>query len=129
MNQNKYQALNLTGFDGRTCELWCEDISDGHHTMTELYNHRHALFCALLNRLDFNYDIFRFKSKLHHDGTMFNNWFIAGIIISKSSGRQEQITYHLPLKWWDKLRINELERAPEWDGHNSSDVIDRLLNL
>jgi hypothetical protein len=39
------------------------------------------------------------------------------------------ITYHLPLDhFWSKLDdINELEYAPEWDGHTSDDVITRLF--
>jgi hypothetical protein len=65
------------------------------------------------------------KSKLHADGTMFDGWFIAGI--GKAMG--EQITYHLPLKYWDECEGKELEHAPEWDGHTPAEVLERLKNL
>lgn len=112
--------------------IQAEDVGDEYHTITELYEHRHALFCALCNSLDKLTPLasqFRaWKSRYHNDGTMYDGWFIAGIdkrgIESRSS-----ITYHLPLSLWDKFRIIELPRAPEFDGHSSSDVIERLYQL
>jgi len=110
-------------------------VRDEYHSMDELYDHRMTLFCALLrvwNEWSGQYseedDIPVWKSKLHSDGTMFGpEWFIAGI------GRQKgkQITYHLKVDpYWDQLEnIQELERAPEWDGHNSNDVLERLRKL
>lgn len=40
-----------------------------------------------------------------------------------------QITYHLPAEDWDTLRVPELETAPEWDGHTSDDVLERIYKL
>ncbi len=91
------------------------ETSDGYHTFNELYEHRHAMFSILCR--DYN----GWKSKLHADGTMFDGWFIAGI--QTPSG---QATYHLPLAWWNRLKCCEFERAPEWDGHTSDDVLRRL---
>ena len=95
-------------------------IGDEYHLMDELYEHRHFLFMALCKNVKYSW-----KSKLHSDGTMFENYFIMGI----GRDRGKQITYHLPLEYWDECNVSELERAPEWDGHDSNDVIFRLRTL
>lgn len=94
------------------------ETSDGYHTFNELYEHRHALFrLACLN-----YD--GWKSKLHDDGTMFDGWFIAGVETPDG-----QVTYHLPIALWDSFAVKIYVRAPKWDGHTSSDVVNRLAKL
>jgi len=105
-------------------------ISDGYHTFKELYEHRIALFIALCNfgKRTGDYEGFIFdawKSKKHHDGTVMEGWFIA--CLEKEKGKQ--ISYHLPIEMWDKLEVDQLEKAPEWDGHTPDDVIKRLLEL
>lgn len=100
-------------------------ISDGYHTFGELYEHRIALFIVLCNYLEGITQDFIWKSKKHHDGTMFDGWFIAGI----GKARGEQISYHLPMNKWDLLKVDELDKAPEWDGHTPKDVVERLLKL
>lgn len=93
-------------------------LSDGFHTFDELYEHRHTLFMVLYNQ---NLDI-AWKSKLHPDGTMFEgDWFIAGLNLPNGA-----ITYHIPMRLWDSFDGQELERAPEWDGHTAEDVLKRL---
>ena len=108
------------------------EVSDGYHTFDELYEHRIVLFIALCKILyaDPQYqtgqkaDIWR--SKLHSDGTSFDGWFIMGIGRNKG----EQITYHLPISKWDETEFAETrEKAPEFDGHTSDDVLERLKNL
>lgn len=96
------------------------DITDGYHTFSELYSHRCTLFSALLK----SHKDISWKSKRHSDGSSFDDWFIAGMNLPSG-----MITYHLPIdQFWDKLSdINELEYAPEWDGHTSNDVVKRLL--
>lgn len=104
------------------------NVSDGYHTMSELYEHRHALFAALCNVLaqskpsDKHWRVW--KSKLHYDGTMYDGWFIAGI-----TGNHGDMTYHIPLEWWDKFRVQAIEKAPEFKGYTSKDVMERLLKL
>lgn len=98
------------------------DIRDEYHSMNELYDHRMMLFVALLNCCR---DVNKvFKSKLHHDGTMFGpEWFIAGI---EQDGKC-WLSYHLKVDpYWDMMGSYEVERAPEWDGHTSKDVLERL---
>ncbi len=110
------QDLLIEGFDTM-------QVSDGFHTMDELYEHRIVLFIALCSVCE-KMEIWR--SKLHSDGTMFDGQFILGM--KKEAG--EQITYHLPLKYWSYTEFAEtLEEAPEWDQHTSSDVLERLKNL
>ncbi len=108
-------------------------ISDGYHTFGELYDHRSALFIALCHAgviRDIQGDtVFGnvpvWKSLRHSDGTMYQGWFIAGIGAKKG----DQISYHLPMRYWDKLQVAEVSQAPEFDGHTSQDVIERLLSL
>jgi hypothetical protein len=105
------------------------DVSDGYHTMHELYKHRMALNIALFhlwNRISRNGgpSPIVLKSKLHSDGTMFPDYFIV-MAITKFG----QISYHYRMKHWNKFEIPEVERAPAYDGHTSMDVYERLLEL
>lgn len=109
-------------------------VTDGYHTMEELYDHRMALNIALFNiihngltpyrgnQLPFGYKVM--KSKKHHDGTMFDGYFIVMAITP-----QGQISYHYKLEHWDQFRVPEVERTPEWDGHGSLQVMERLKKL
>lgn len=96
------------------------EISDGYHTFNDLYFHRMILFSVICKQnLDKSW-----KSKLHHDGTMYPEYFIVGVTTDLG-----QFTYHYHERYWDHFKsINELDRAPEWDGHTSFDVT-RLLGL
>lgn len=94
-------------------------ISDGYHTFNELYYHRMILFSVVCN----TYRSLAWKSKLHHDGTMFDDYFIVGI--GTPNG---QYTYHYDIKYWDFFEVEELEKGHEWDGHQPKDII-RLLTL
>lgn len=110
---------------------------DGYHTFDELYEHRIELFIALCKITqrwsdedqrgalqDFDNP---WRSKLHSDGSFLKGWFIMGIG-NKEPGKQ--ITYHLPLSRWDDVDFAEtLEKAPEFDGHTSDDVINRLRDI
>jgi hypothetical protein len=95
--------------------------SDGYHTFDELYDQRAVLFAALCRA----YPDKAWRSKLHHDGTMFDGgYFIVGIETIKG-----QYTYHYKLHRWDLYDdCKTLDRAPEWDGHTDKDV-KRLLFL
>ena len=95
------------------------DTSDGYHTFNELYHHRAVLFAALQNA----YPDLSWKAKKHADGTMFNDSFIAGI-----NTPDGMYTYHCDLSEWDMFTCNEIEYAPEWDGHMPKDV-GRVLSL
>lgn len=95
-------------------------VSDKWHTFEELYFHRMILFLSL----QLAHKDKAWKSKQHHDSTMFDDSFIVGIDTPKG-----QYSYHYDLKFWDLFKeIKELDKAPEWDGHKPSDV-SRLLSL
>jgi len=120
----KEEAINTIIAGG--CDT--NKISDGYHTFEELYEHRIELFIALCHMITLKFgtssvkhDVW--KSMQHSDGTSMAGWFVMGI------GRHEgeQITYHLPMKYWDQIRFAEvLSSAPKWDGHTSNDVLTRL---
>lgn len=95
------------------------EVSDGDHTFNELYMHRTTLFNIILCQNKDN----AWKSKLHYDGTMFDDYFIAGVTTPEG-----EYTYHQHMDYWDKFDVEERERAPEWDGHKSEDIV-RLYSL
>ena len=106
-------------------EIECETgkVSDGYHTFDELYDHRCLNFLlahALWHQAALPHSG-AWKSRKHHDGSGFEGWFIAGLTLPAGS-----ISYHIPDKYWDLCKGHELETAPEWDGHTSADVIERL---
>lgn len=109
-------------------------ISDGYHTFGELYDHRIQLFITacrlhvaqavlLYGGSDYG---FVWRTKLHSDGSSFDGWFVLGI----NGQPGKQITYHLPVSKWDECNFAEtLDKAPEFDGHTSADVLERLKSL
>lgn len=98
-----------------------QGVSDGFHTFYELYWHRHQLFICLMH----SWPQYAWKSKTHSDGSSIEGWFIAGMF--KENGKQ--ITYHLPLSLWGAIQVDELEKAPEYDGHTAKNVAFRLYKL
>lgn len=104
-------------------------VSDGYHTMDELYDHRQLLYIALCKTMTTHDELCAipvWRSKSHSDGTMFEGMFILGI--GEEPGKQ--ITYHLPLSLWDQTSFaKNYETAPEWDGHTPEDVLNRLMTL
>lgn len=95
------------------------EISDGSHTFDELYYHRMVLFAVICNT---NKDR-AWKSLVHNDGTMFEDYFICGIKTNEG-----QFTYHYHKNFWDWFKVKVIEKAPAWDGHTADDII-RLLSL
>ena len=89
------------------------DASDGYHKIKELYDHRCQLFAVICN----THKESAWKSKLHHDGTMYPDYFIVG-----ASTPEGDYTYHYHINEWDLFDVKELEKAPEWDGHQPSDI-------
>lgn len=96
------------------------EISDGYHTFDELYHHRAVLFAVICNQ---NSKI-AWKSKLHADGTMYDNYFVVGLKTPEGD-----YSYHYAIEgYWDVFDVEEVERAPEFDGHQPSDI-GRLLTI
>lgn len=97
------------------------ETSDGYHTFNELYDHRAKLFSVIVRCFKDR----AWKSKLHHDGTMYEGMFIVGI-----ETPQGQATYHYDTdSYWNVFDCKELARAPEWDGHTPEQAISRIASL
>jgi len=97
------------------------ETSDGYHTFNELYHHRAVLFSVIVA----NYPDRAWKSKKHHDGTMYENMFIVGIDTPDG-----QATYHYDVDpYWDMFKCRVLDNAPEWDGHTPAQAIERIGKL
>lgn len=94
------------------------NTSDGYHTFNELYHHRAVLFSVIVKAFPER----AWKSRKHHDGTMYDGMFIVGI-----DTPQGQATYHYDLDpYWKMFKCQELECAPEWDGHTPAEAIARI---
>lgn len=97
------------------------DTSDGFHTFNELYHHRAVLFSFIVTC----FPGASWKSMRHHDGTMYDGMFIVGIETPWG-----QATYHYDAEpYWDMFPCEELDRAPEWDGHTPDQAIERIERL
>lgn len=94
-------------------------ISDGSHTFDELYHHRMILFSIICNS---NVAV-AWKSWKHHDGTMYDDYFIVGVTTPEGD-----YSYHYHKDHWNRFSVKELDLAPEWDGHKPEDI-ERLLSL
>lgn len=104
------------------------EVSDGYHTFDELYEHRITLFIALCKSLKDDVGDWRhvWRSELHSDGSSFEGWFVLGIGTEKG----HQITYHLPIDKWDETDFAlTRDKAPDFDGHTSADVLERIKKL
>lgn len=108
------------------------EVSDGYHTFTELYDHRITLFIALCRHMHEllgmenpgKFEVWR--SHRHSDESMYPGEFVMGI--GKEKGKQ--ITYHIPIERWHETNFaQEIDTAPEFDGHTPSDVLERLKTL
>lgn len=124
----KEEAINVIISTG--CDT--NKISDGYHTFGELYEHRITLFIALCREL-MNNPSYQdgqksevWRSHKHSDGSSFEGWFLLGI----GKERGDQITYHMPIDKWDQCAFAyTYDKAPDFDGHSSSDVLNRLNML
>lgn len=133
-----HHQLSLTATPGEVnsfLSMWKENggdigkIHDGYHSFDQLYDHRIELFITICKQFIYAADQTRvvWFSEKHSDGSSYPGWFIMGIGIPKGS----QITYHLPEKYLERVSnlFTRLDKAPEWDGHTSDDVIERLKKI
>lgn len=108
------------------------EISDGDHTLKDLYFARMLLNAALFNEWSgWNFPHKRVrsvqKSKLHADGTMFEGgWFIVMAEVLQRDGSFKQISFHYEILYWDLFQINPRVRAAEWDGHDAQEAYRRI---
>lgn len=88
------------------------EISDGYHTFNELYEHRVLLW---INLVQLQHPDICYLVENHYEG-----WFLLGVETPVG-----QLSYHCPNKHLDLVE-NIPRRQPEFDGHTSEDVIERL---
>ena len=102
------------------------DVSDGYHTFNELYEFRKVYNAALFNFWSAYHYFPVVKSYRHSDGELCfgGGWFI--VVATLPTG---QISNHYENKDWDLFRCDIVENAPVWDGHTSTDVVNRLKEL
>jgi len=98
-------------------EINCS-TSDVFHTFDEIY-HRTLLFAAICNML---HDC-SWKSRKHADGTMYDGYFIAGLVTDKGDA-----TYYCELKYWDRFEVIERVTAPQFDGHTPEQAVQRIFD-
>jgi hypothetical protein len=104
-------------------EILGEDLdcmNDNCHSFNELYIHRTLLFASLINISNEN---LTWKSKLHHDRTSYDGYFIVGI-----ETEEGQATYHVENKYWYYFLCKEIETAPPFDGHTPEESISRIFD-
>ena len=118
----KYDAINSAiDLINNPSLLVTGDTSDGYHTFNELYHHRAVLFSVIVKAFPNQ----AWKSKKHHDGSMYDGMFIVGIETPDG-----QASYHYDVNpYWDMFNCKELEYAPEWDGHTPEQAIARIEKL
>ena len=120
--KEKYDAINSAiDLINNPSLLVTGDTSDGYHTFNELYHHRAVLFSVIVKA----FPDLAWKSKKHHDGSMYDGMFIVGIETPDG-----QASYHYDVNpYWDMFNCKELEYAPEWDGHTPEQAIARIGKL
>lgn len=111
MDINSIKEMYNTAADNK-------EFYDGHHSMKELYFNRMLLTLVIAH----TYPESCYKSKLHDDGTMFDDSFI--ITFETPEG---DYSYHYNIKYWDLFEIEERPKA-YYDGHKPNDI-GRLLSL
>lgn len=118
----KYDAINSAiDLINNPSLLVTGDTSDGYHTFNELYHHRAVLFSVIVKAFPDQ----AWKSRKHHDGSMYDGMFIVGIETPNG-----QASYHYDINpYWDMFQCKELEYAPEWDGHTPVQAIARIGKL
>ena len=97
--------------------------SDGYHSFDELYNHRHALFLALIAMMPSG----RAWAAFEKAEAFGNEWILVGITLPTGP-----VSYHLPRRFLNSVCVagaTLLDKAPPFDGHTSSDVVDRLTRF
>lgn len=97
--------------------------SDSYHTFDELYRYRMLYNAAFANEYHVNYGRV-IKSWRHSDGELCfgkDNYFV--VVMNLPTG---QISNHYKGEFWDLFDVEEVERAPEWDGHTPQQAAERL---
>jgi hypothetical protein len=109
------------------------EISDGYHTFNQLYDHRCVLFIVLAKQIALASQMTGDKYTRKLPKVWYwvedeeSEWFLMGIGVDPG----EQMTYHLNVKFLPQVSMfaAKMQDKPEFDGHTSDDVLERLKRL
>lgn len=104
-----------------------DTIMERQDLIEELYDFRLTYNALLFNEWAENQKYEVYKSRRHGDGEFCfdGEYFI--VVAQLPTG---QVTNHYHIRHWDMFKINEYEKVKEdFDGHTSSDVIERLQQV
>jgi len=109
---------------GKEFKIVGDDISDGYHTFDELYEHRCLLFIAFVLQLNCEH-----LDRVYYVQDHMEGWDL--LVIEQISSKEApiQISYHVPKQFRDAYEYKVPRKNIDehvWDGHTSSDVLDRL---
>jgi hypothetical protein len=98
----------------KTFKIVNGDMSDGYHTFDELYEHR----CLLFINFCLSHYVHAYW-RPHYEG-----WPLIGMETPFG-----QVTYHVPEKYLPLFSTKIKQGGPEWDGHTSAQVVERLAKF
>lgn len=104
-----------------------QDVSDGYHTFSELYEFRMMYNAALFNEWAALGLFEVHKSFKHYDGEFCfgGGWFIVVAMLPRG-----QITNHYKNDYWNLFNVPvEGKALHEYDGHTPKDALDRLKSV
>jgi hypothetical protein len=99
-------------------------ISDGYHTIEEVYYQRMLYNAAFINKIARNNNNV-VKSTRHSDGELC---FDGGYFIVVMELPTGQISNHYEMKYWNLFKCKHAYKAPAWDGHDSRTANGRLFD-
>ena len=120
-NEEIVSAIIARGF----CDA--NHVSDGYHTFHDLYEFRKLYNAALFNEWATAGKYQVHKSIRHNDGELCfgGGWFVVVAVLPTG-----QISNHYKMDDWGLFKIPSTGLARfAYDGHTSSDVLDRLAAL
>lgn len=96
-----------------------KDVSDGYHTIDELYQHRILLFLLLCKTSSY---VCYYKEDPNAP-----DWVIVYLYLTPGN---TQISYHVPKTYLPAIKKFATEdHDHKWDGHTSNDVLARLEEI
>jgi hypothetical protein len=102
-----------------------KDVSDGYHTFGE-YTDTRNLWCMnyLKERPDISWKSLRHYDEENDPMSNFNDDFVVGVNTPKGP-----VAQHIKLKYWDEVKIPEIDHAPKYDGYTFEDATERIKSL
>ncbi len=99
-------------------------ISDGYHTFEQLYQYRMLYNALLFNEWVDKVEVGKSKTT-NPDGTPLDgNWFVVWAFLPNG-----MISNHYPIEHWELFKVPEVNIAVGFDGHTSTDVVERIINF